>query len=332
MARTAHSKIPCPSLHTCIYCLRQMDQSCFNLEHVLSEAFGEFTPDLKLQWTVCRECNQYFGDRLEVFFARGGFEGMLRYRAGIAEPKKPQVRLRYVDLAFPEDGSDWASVRLELVVENGAQRVIVPPQIAFLDPMTNRWLHCTCREIAARLSERPDLKCSQKRIFANSQEESQSVLSALKDCGIEFKKIGDLAAPSSLDAGGTVLVEVTITIDQLIRRCIAEYSFNYLALELGSDFVLSKDFEVIRNFIRHGVEPPYPIVVPSFAPILHRDSPELRQTDGHLLTLSWNSVDLLGNVSLFNYLSYTVLLSRGFCGVWRPIRCGIHFTLESNDR
>jgi len=53
-------------------------------EHVISDAFGTFEPDTPvLHNTVCRNCNQYFGDHLEVRYARGAIEGLLRYYKGL---------------------------------------------------------------------------------------------------------------------------------------------------------------------------------------------------------------------------------------------------------
>jgi hypothetical protein len=70
-------------------------------------------------------------------------------------------------------------------------------------------------------------------------------------------------------------------------------------------------------------------VISTFSPILHFDQPTFRQTEGHLLTLGWNATNLEGQVSLFNYVTYKVLLCRFFAGVWRPIRSGVHFNVNS---
>lgn len=123
-------------------------------------------------------------------------------------------------------------------------------------------------------------------------------------------------------------VEVTPNVNQGIRRCVAKYAFNYLALVCGSEFVRGRDFDVVRQFIRHGGVSPYPLVVASSWPILYDDRPSARQTGGHLLTLSWTGSlsDLVGEVSV----TYRVSLCRQFsAGIWRPIRSAIHYDLES---
>ncbi len=50
----------------CIYCLEERRLTEFNREHVLAEAFGTFTNNLKDLRCVCRASNQWFGDSLEL--------------------------------------------------------------------------------------------------------------------------------------------------------------------------------------------------------------------------------------------------------------------------
>ncbi|MCH9012826.1 MAG: hypothetical protein IIA68_07190 [Proteobacteria bacterium] len=66
--------------HKCIYCLRDLDASDFRTEHVIPQAFGTFENNLTLNESVCGECNQYFGDNLELIFARDSFEAYDRVR------------------------------------------------------------------------------------------------------------------------------------------------------------------------------------------------------------------------------------------------------------
>jgi hypothetical protein len=112
---------------------------------------------------------------------------------------------------------------------------------------------------------------------------------------------------------------------------MAKYAFNFLALTCGPEFVLAGDFDAIRAFIRHGHDAAYPLVVETLTPILRDDSPHRRQTAGHLLTINWTASqrDLVGQVSLFNAVTYHVSLSRGFRGLWRPVTAGLHFHLRS---
>src|SRR5207245_8273211 len=137
-------------------------------EHVLSKAFGAFARAPVLHRCVCRQCNQFFADNLEVRFARGGFEGMLRYEHGVRPPKSGVLDFRYVEITVPGNG-DWSGVRLRLVSEANGLRVNLIPQVAFFDSSEERWVHVTAEELdAGLLTQRHDLANSRIRIYAAS--------------------------------------------------------------------------------------------------------------------------------------------------------------------
>jgi hypothetical protein len=96
-----------------------------------------------------------------------------------------------------------------------------------------------------------------------------------------------LPAPSAFRTGGEISVEVTFIINKSIRRCMAKYAFNFLAFTSGNVFALSNDFDALRQFVRYGLEPEYPLVVEAFDPILQDDTAYHRQTTGNLLTVNW---------------------------------------------
>ena len=314
----------------CIYCLRRLDAKEFNREHVLSEAFGAFRQAPVLHYCVCRECNQFFGDQLEVRFARGAFEGMLRYETGVKTPPEGAINLQYVELSIPDGNGDWSGVRLELMKAEDGLRVGVVPQAAFFDQSKNRWVHFTADAIDRELpTELPEFRKSRVRIYARSPQETNAIVSKLSEQGVNFQKAGDLELPESLRKTSEIEVEVTFIVNKGIRRCIAKYAFNHLAFVCGSLFVRGADFDVVRRFVRYGDEPPYPLFVQSHRQILYDDRPACRQTNGHLLALSWTGFDLVSEVSLFNYITYGVSLCRRFSGlIWRPIRNGIHYDVE----
>ena len=81
---------------TCIYCLQARPVSAFrHREHVMSRCFGTFRPDnLILREVVCDECNQYFGENIELILGRDSIEGILRYRHGIKPEKAPRSHKR----------------------------------------------------------------------------------------------------------------------------------------------------------------------------------------------------------------------------------------------
>ena len=319
------------SVCECIYCRRQLPLADFTREHVLSRAFGRFADAPVLHNSVCRECNQFFGDELENRVARGAFEGMLRYRRGAKVPITGKLNLWYVEFAIHE-GSNWSGVRLNLAWQDGRLVVDLITQVALFDRAKSRWVHLTDKEIEAGvLSQIPVLETNAVRIYARSLEARDGILRLLERNGITLGRVDDMSPPSGMFDGGDISVEVTFTINKGIRRCMAKYSFNFLAFVCGAAFVLHKDFDVIRRFIRYGDAPTYPVVAETFQPILRDDSMTRRQTSGHLLTVNWadSGVDLVGQVSLFNSITYSISLAQQYSGtVWRPIRSGLHFNIR----
>jgi hypothetical protein len=317
-------------VHQCIYCSRFLAARHFTREHVLSRAFGTFAGAPVLHNMVCRDCNQFFGDHLETPVARGAFEGLLRYQVGAKTPDREMLGLRYVEFTVPE-GSAWAGVRLNLAWREGKLVVDLISQVAFFDRATSQWVHFSDAEIeTGALSNVTTVDTKNARIYGRSADDKDRLLALLAQHGISFGRLDDMNAPEGLFQGGDIEVEVTFTINKGIRRCMAKYAFNFLAFACGVAFVLERDFDTIRRFIRYGETPEYDLVRERFGPILRDDSATRRQTSGHLLTVSWaaSGVDLVGQVSLFNYVTYAVSLARQYDGMWRPVRRGLHFDLR----
>lgn len=82
-------------MHTCIYCRTVGPESVFSTEHVIPKAFGTFGTDtLVLNNCVTSDCNQFFGDTLEVIVSRGSLEAIERFKGGL----KPLVEIADVRL------------------------------------------------------------------------------------------------------------------------------------------------------------------------------------------------------------------------------------------
>ena len=64
----------------CIYCVEDKPLSSFTkIEHVIPQSFGLFKNNFTLRNIVCDDCNQYFGNHLEIAMARDTFEGASRF-------------------------------------------------------------------------------------------------------------------------------------------------------------------------------------------------------------------------------------------------------------
>lgn len=89
----------------------------------------------------------------------------------------------------------------------------------------------------------------------------------------------------------------------------------------------AETFNTIRAYIRYDTRAAVPLVKPDPGLMLAGDKPGARRTDAHMVTAAWtlNNKDLVGQVSLFNLITYFVQLSRNFLGVWRPLVTGHYF-------
>ncbi|HMJ10624.1 MAG TPA: HNH endonuclease [Polyangiaceae bacterium] len=68
---------------TCIYCRASKPDAAFSkVEHVVPQSFGRFEGNLTLINVVCDDCNEFFGNELELYLARDTPDGLSRFRFG----------------------------------------------------------------------------------------------------------------------------------------------------------------------------------------------------------------------------------------------------------
>lgn len=71
------------AMPTCIYCLESKPKTAFlKAEHVIPESFGGFRDNLTLHEVVCDDCNQFFGNDVELYLARDTPDGLNRFLIG----------------------------------------------------------------------------------------------------------------------------------------------------------------------------------------------------------------------------------------------------------
>ena len=73
--------------YRCIYCLKDKDKPR-RVEHVIPQSFGVFKNNFVLTDAVCDDCNQFFGDALEISLARDTIEGIQRYDLQVKKPNE----------------------------------------------------------------------------------------------------------------------------------------------------------------------------------------------------------------------------------------------------
>jgi hypothetical protein len=126
--------------------------------------------------------------------------------------------------------------------------------------------------------------------------------------------------------------KVTYLFDSIIRRSATKVAFNYLAHAIGEDtrLLLRADFDVVRNFIRDGVIPQEETVFIVGSPRLSEESRRGSLIDGHMIAVGWGPDErILCNLSIFNAMTYQVILCRRYEGLWFPLNSAHSFDLST---
>ncbi len=132
----------------CIYCLEYREVCAFKKEHVLPRAFGSYRNNLTLTDCVCIDCNQYFGNNLELFLSRDSIEALRRLEYGLKPLKDiDELHLDRLSFSVAQEG-DWKGVRLRPKVEEG--ELVVEPfaQVGLAKRGGRDWIYLTEQELA----------------------------------------------------------------------------------------------------------------------------------------------------------------------------------------
>ena len=326
----------------CIYCLQEKLSSCFKkTEHVLPQSFGKYKNnltlniknDLRLKEVVCDECNEYFGKNTEISLGRDTFEGMARFEhevKKIHEFKSLGKRSRFKIKI--DEGSCKGAFAYREYSEIDDKIVIKPiPQIGFKKRENDTtYEYFPLDEIPDKdfLENNFDLKAVKSiHVLGIDSETAKKYLS---EKSIPFKPAGESYPSGNMDDLGCV---VTGRIDQIIFRALAKIGFNYLSYWAGPEFVLRNSFDPIRRFIRFGEEGDYPFVIIIEQTILGDEPVVGKRRVGHLITLdrSKNKQSIVSQVSLFNLMTYSVLLAKNYSRNDFSLQQGSFFNIADNE-
>lgn len=314
----------------CIYCHRA-DPSCgFSKEHIIPEGFGKFKGNLTLSRTyeaVCHDCNQYFGRYLDLYLMRDTIEGVERYRFDI----KPKGRLRRTRTSFAvADGEQASDDALEPVPASEGSEIVwmQKPQVGFYHPGQRKHVYFAKGEVPALWDLRAQgfqLEGSTIRFRTNTREDLDLLKEEMRQKNIGVREIEDGHNGNEFPEPRQVDVIGEFKIDRTISRGICKVVFNYLAHPdvAGKEFVLNDDFDGIRKYIRFGDGAMGDFFQTGRSPILYEERQYgKRLTSGHLITVDWRRSDVVGQLRLFNMLTYVVTLCRRYSGIIRSIASG----------
>lgn len=318
---------------TCIYCGFSGSDK-FPREHVIPYAFGSFQSTLTLG-CVCGECNRYFGKHLETQFTRESAESIARFRYGLRDTESAErtrtIRAR-ANVPGPMLG---AKVHLhpDASVTSGIGNVF-ETQVALKNKDEQDWRWYTLSELTSEVVRtlepgagikllptlEPTATGNEEVIAAKLREEEEKIRSRLREVGFvgQTVQIGRDRVLPRKDLKTRVTCDFTFD----MSRCVAKIAFNYLAYVLGesTSLLLREEFDTVRKYVRDGTIAEQPVVYFSQTPKFEQDAEKAPFVDGHVVSVGWdNTNENIGCLlSLFNAMSYRVMLCRKCKGLWFP--------------
>lgn len=319
----------------CIYCVEDKPFSSFTkIEHVIPQSFGLFKNNFTLKNIVCDDCNQYFGDNLEISMARDTFEGVSRFEFDLKsanEFKSLGKRSRMIIKIVEGECKGCYACREYSQEQN--KIVIKPvPQIGFLKNESAGYEYFLLDQLPRKsYLDENEFDMKNTRAISAFGIDVDSVCKILSKKGIKFKYQGE-AGPTEKPKEDW-LCEVETSIDSIIFRTVAKIALNYLAYWEGKDFVQHHSFDTLRNFIRYGLKADYPLVRVDDKPILGDEPVEGKRRLGHIVTVNraTDKISIVSQVSLLNLASYRVSLARDFSGELHDLRRGHFFNVNNGD-
>lgn len=316
----------------CIYCLEDKPQTSFTkTEHVLPQSFGRFENNFTLNGIVCDDCNQHFGNSLEMDLGRDTFEGISRYEYEVRDPKdfKSLGKRSRLQISVAEGPFKGALAYLEYSQERDIIISKPLPQVGFSHNGSQNYKYFELNKIPdkAELDAQGLDYANKVRVFGDSFEKAGKAL-AEREIFPKFER----ETPFLEDGSGKWEFEFEGNIDKIICRAIAKIAFNYLAYWQGSEFVLQSEFDPIRQYIRTGEQKEDSFIQISNKNILVDEPSQGSKRLIHVVITNWekNGVSIISRVSLFNFLSYTILLTKEYARPIPNLRKGHWFNLRNH--
>lgn len=297
-------------------------------EHIIPQSFGVFKPDLTIR-CVCKECNHHFGSKLEWPMLTKSIEGARRLQFG----HKGQIGFIGTKGIAPTvgEGDDWKGAAVVMRTDkNGVESTEVLPQVGARRTPTDPWEWVLEKDLSVEFAARYP-KCSEFRIVGGKTiADNERLVAKLKVVCPTFVYGGVMNPPFSGD--GKVLLNVEYTVDRVVARCLCKIAFNYVALTCGDAFLLSPEFDDLREFIRNDVgDATGRVFVKQKAIIAQEIITGERGTDGHVLTVEGRHNDrtLMVQLALFNSIPYEIPMTKQYLG--HPYVKGHHFNTETRE-
>jgi HNH endonuclease len=310
----------------CIYC-RSKVPSDAPREHVIPQSFGVFKPDITLN-CVCKDCNHYFGSKLEWPMRVQSLEGMRRLQFG----HKGVVGGLGTNQVTPVIAEGEAKGARTIIRRDGDgnERTEIPTQVGARRDPSEEFEWCFEKDLSVEWADRFPKGSEFRIIGGETSEDFERLLRRWKEVCPTFVYGGTIDSPVSSD--GTILLHVEHQNSPVVVRCLCKIAFNYMALTCGQQFALSRSFDDIRSFVRDDSGDAEGRAFVKRKPIIAQEIVHgERVTDGHVLTIDCRPHDRVVEVqvALFNSIHYRIPMCRDYLG--HRFTRGHHFDVHSRE-
>ncbi len=316
----------------CIYCLESKPIKSFtNTEHVIPQSFGVFKNNFTLKKVVCNDCNKYFGENLELDLARDTYEGQSRFEFNVKAANNYKSYGKKSRLIIRVAGGPLKGIFACREYSPGSNKIVLKPlpQMGFKQPNADEYVYYLLNEVPDKKYLEENFELSNPHGIRSYGMDMKRLEDKLREKGISLNSGGEFIPRHESD---TLLYQIEGTIDRKIFRAISKVAFNYFAYWQDSEFMCQKTFNTTRRYIRYDETALYPIVDVLAEPILADETGGSRRL-GHIVTVNWaaDNVSIVSQVSLFNWVKYTICLSRDYSGERRPIKKGHFFNTKNKE-
>lgn len=314
-------------MNRCIYCRSELPDYVPR-EHIIPQSFGVFRPDLTLR-CVCSACNGYFGSKLEWPMLFESIEGLRRLQFG-HKGRIGGIGAKGIALVVGE-GEDWKGARTVIRTgKNGTETTEVLPQVGARRNPSEPFEWVLERDLNAEFAARYPKGSEFRIVGGQTSADNERLVQKLISVCPTFVYGGVMNAPFGGD--GKVMLNVEYQVGRVVARCLCKVGFNYMALTCGETFVLSSEFDDMRDFIRNDVGDETGRVFVKQKPIIAQEilSGE-RGTDGRVLTVEGRPSDrtLEVQLALFNSIPYKIPMTRDYIG--HRFAKGHHFSRKTGE-
>jgi hypothetical protein len=306
-------------MRVCIYCLDRKADDEFNREHVIPQAFSTFEDNLVLD-CVCKNCNDYFANGIDLKFARDSIEGYSRYFAGLRPASEfkglgPKSTTR---VEFPE-GSIQGRWGYNVPNPDGPElKVVARPQIGLEQPPGPiQWF---------LVEELPEKRKLQDLGFERWKGYHFHVREMSTDDAREHFAAKGYGTPDFVttepSSPETILTHTVGVIGRPERRAASKITFNYLA-KVAGPIVRTAAFDGIRNFIRNDIGD-FPLHI-SENPWTFLGAGKSPRRGHYLAAQTMPDSLIVAQVSLFLRIRYLVPLMTTPLATGTPMVASCHF-------